>query len=398
MWQRLVRLHRYNGWNLLLLFVTGVMLFTPAVRVYLAPVRVAIKWVHIGSGLLSLLFLVLYLKDAAAHWLKLGKRVGQRLNVLLLGALLLGWGATGAVLWYHAALPPAWANLALLWHDRLTWFAIPWVVGHSVTRYFKLRLLPVTAEMEGRRAFLAGVGAFVGALLWRRVGQSAGFPGLEGPLVATHEPVGPDFQPPAVGTAPGAAAAVSAYPGSTWNGLPGEKPPGRQGRFRIYSVTDPMPVIKPEAWRLTVDGLVERPLALDWAGFTNLATTSQVSDFHCVTGWSVWGITWTGVLLRDLLVQAGVKPGATWVKFYSGDGIYTSAVPLEVAVGPDVLVAHQIDGAPLPGPLGGPVRLVVPNLYGWKSVKWLERIELIAQEHIGFWEERGYPNDARIRI
>jgi DMSO/TMAO reductase YedYZ molybdopterin-dependent catalytic subunit len=92
-----------------------------------------------------------------------------------------------------------------------------------------------------------------------------------------------------------------------------------------------------------------------------------------------------------------VKPEATWVKFYSGDGIYTSAIALDYALHPDVMVAHKIDGGPIPGPLGGPVRLIVPGMYGWKSVKWLNRIELIAKEHIGFWEERGYPNDARIR-
>lgn len=394
MWQRLVRLHRYNGWNLLLLFVTGVMLFMPAVRVYLAPVRFLVKWLHIGAGIVSLLFLLLYLRDAAAHWLKLGKRIGQRLNVLLLGALLLGWGATGVVLWFHADLPPAWANLALLWHDRLTWFALPWAVGHSVTRYFKIRLLPVTTELEGRRAFLAGAGAFVGALLWGRAGREAGVPGFEAPLVDSHAPVGPDFQPPKVGVPP---EEMTAYAGTTWGGVPGGQPPGRQGRFRIYSVTDPLPIVKKEEWRLTVDGLVERPLSLDWASFSSLPATSQLSDFHCVTGWSVWGVTWSGVLLKELIMQAGVKPGATWVKFYSGDGIYTSAVPLEVAIGSDVMVTYQIDGAPLPGPLGGPARLVVPKLYGWKSVKWLERIELIPEEHIGFWEERGYPNDGRIR-
>jgi hypothetical protein len=395
MWQRLVRLHRYNGWNLLLLFITGVMLFTPAVRVYLAPVRVGIKWLHIGSGVASLLFLLLYVGDSAAHWLKLGKRIGQRLNVILLGALLLGWGVTGVVLWAHASLPPAWANLALVWHDRLTWFAIPWVVTHSVTRYWKIRVLPVTTQMEGRRAFLAGAAAFAGALLWGGAGQKVGFPGMEGPFIGTHEPVGPDFQPPPVGQT--AAEDVTAWPGSQWNGMPGGKPPGRQGRFRIYSVTDPLPHIKTASWKLTVDGLVERPLSFDWEAFNGLPAVDQVSDFHCVTGWSVWGVTWTGVLLKAILDRAGVKPEATWVKFYSGDGIYTSAVPLEVAVQPDVMLPYKIDGGPLPSPLGGPVRLVIPTMYAWKSVKWLDRIELIPREHIGFWEERGYPNDARIR-
>jgi hypothetical protein len=396
MWQRLVRLHRYNGWNLLLLMITGIMLFTPAVRVYLAPVRVGIKLLHVGAGVASLLLLAIYLGDAAAHWLKLGKRIGQRLNVLLMCALLLAWGASGIVLVAHSKFPPAWANVALVWHDRLTWFAIPWVVGHSVTRYFKIRVLPVTTEMEGRRVFLAGAGAFAGALLWGGVGQKVGFPSMEGPFLFSHEPVGPGFEPPPVGEAP-SPEDITAEPDSIWNGLPGGKPPGTKGRFRIFSVTDPLPRIHTADWTLTVHGLVERPLSFNWDEFTALTAVSQVSDFHCVTGWSVWGVNWTGLTLKELLERAGVKPEATWVKFYSGDGIYTSAIALDYALHPDVMVAHKIDGGPIPGPLGGPVRLIVPGMYGWKSVKWLNRIELIAKEHIGFWEERGYPNDARIR-
>lgn len=119
-----------------------------------------------------------------------------------------------------------------------------------------------------------------------------------------------------------------------------------------------------------------------------------MSDFHCVTGWSVYKNTWEGIKLKDLLSQAGVKPTAKTVKFYSGDGVYTDTLTLEQADMDDVLVAVMHDGRPIPSDLGGPVRLIVPKMFAYKSVKWLNRIELIEGDHTGYWEQRGYSNDA----
>ncbi|MNP56176.1 TMAO/DMSO reductase [compost metagenome] len=92
--------------------------------------------------------------------------------------------------------------------------------------------------------------------------------------------------------------------------------------------------------------------------------------------------------------QAGVKPEAHSVKFYSGDGVYTDAITMDQAQMEDIMVAVMHDGKPIPADLGGPVRLVIPQMYAYKSVKWLNRIELIDSEHIGYWEERGYDKDA----
>lgn len=386
-YQRLTRLHTYNGWNLLFLVLTGVALFAPALRGLLAPVRTLLKYLHIGSGVLSLALLALYLPMAPGHWERLRRRVGQKANVVLLGALLLGWGGTGVALWLNRYLPAGVAEAALVWHNLLTWFAIPWAAAHALTRYFRIRLLPVTAPLqEDRRVMLAGAASAVGLLLWGRLGRAFGVPGLEGS-----------------GTGAGDRAANQHQPipeGAQFKPVPVSDPPkggGGKGRFRVYSVVEPLPSFDARTWQFTVTGLVEKPLTFTWEEFLALPRTVQVSNFHCVTGWSVYHVTWEGVTLSHLLEMAGVKAGATHVKLYSGDGVYTDAVPLDVARMPDVMAPYIMDGSPLPTALGGPVRLIIPQMYAYKSVKWLQGIELIPENHEGYWEVRGYPNDAWLR-
>lgn len=382
---RLTRLHNWNGWNLLFLLVSGVLLYAPGLRGPLAAVRQPLKYLHIASGVLSLGLLLAYLPGAAGHWDRLRRRIGQKANVVLLVGLLLGWGATGLVLVFNRSMPAGVAQAALAWHDVLTWFALPWASAHALTRYFKIRLLPVNAPLqEDRRVLVAGAATAAGALLWGRLGRALRLPGFEAPesprsAAELHQPLEPgaEFSPPPVSGAPQGG--------------------GSRGRFRVYTVVEPLPRFDARSWQFTVKGLVEKELAFTWEEFLRLPTTVQVSDFHCVTGWSVLNCTWQGVRLKDLLELAGVKPEARWVKFYSGDGEYTDSVDLSVASRDDVMLPFILDGSPLPTPLGGPVRLIIPAMYGYKSVKWLQAIELIAEEHIGYWEERGYPSDAWVR-
>jgi sulfoxide reductase catalytic subunit YedY len=132
--------------------------------------------------------------------------------------------------------------------------------------------------------------------------------------------------------------------------------------------------------------------------FLKLKRKVQVSDFHCVTGWSVYNNTWEGIPLSELLDKAGVDARAKFVEFYSGDKVYTDTLSLEQARMQDVMVAVLHDGKPIPQELGGPVRLIVPKMYTYKSVKWLQSIELLEKDHTGYWEQRGYDNDAWVRI
>lgn len=146
-------------------------------------------------------------------------------------------------------------------------------------------------------------------------------------------------------------------------------------------------------WHLRVYGLVENELNLDWVAFQAMHQVTDVSDFHCVTRWSQLDMDWQGVRARDLFALAQPKETARFVTLHSYDG-YTTNLPLDALLDDDVIIAHSVLGAPLTLEHGGPVRLVVPKRYAWKSAKWLKAIELHEFDHPGFWEVRGYHNEA----
>jgi DMSO/TMAO reductase YedYZ molybdopterin-dependent catalytic subunit len=164
--------------------------------------------------------------------------------------------------------------------------------------------------------------------------------------------------------------------------------------FRFYSVTGTEPVRSPMDYRLSVTGLVDHPITLTLADLHALPQTSLVRDFQCVTGWRVPGVPWAGVALPDLLELVGVQPAARAVRLTSFDGAYTESLSLPQARRRDVLVATRMLGGPVSRPHGGPVRLCVAPMYGYKSVKWLGGIELVDQVIPGFWERQGYDVDA----
>jgi DMSO/TMAO reductase YedYZ molybdopterin-dependent catalytic subunit len=168
------------------------------------------------------------------------------------------------------------------------------------------------------------------------------------------------------------------------------------GRFRIYSVTATLPQRSSTDYRLRIDGLVQRPIELSYADIHDrLPQVSLRRDFQCVTGWRVESVPWVGVPLRAVLDEAGVLPAATRVQFHSFDGTYTESLSLEQARRDDVLVAHSLEDKALTREHGGPVRLYVAPMYGYKSLKWLDHIELVDHvvDHGGYWEGRGYDLD-----
>ena len=153
------------------------------------------------------------------------------------------------------------------------------------------------------------------------------------------------------------------------------------------------PDISTDSWKLTIDGEVEHPFTLSWQDFIALPQTEDTSDFHCVTTWSKLNINWKGVRLLDLAALVQPKEMATHILCYGYDD-YTTNVSLEEALKPDVLLAHTAEGKPLPKEHGGPVRMITPQLYAWKGSKWINRIEFLSKNKLGFWEERGYSNTA----
>lgn len=159
--------------------------------------------------------------------------------------------------------------------------------------------------------------------------------------------------------------------------------------FRIYTVTDGYPSESDDAYRLVVDGLVGRPLELTLADLRARPATELVRAFQCVTGWRVPDVHWKGVLLSDLLDEAGVQPEARALTFGSFDGTYTESLTLEEGRRNDVIVAYEMAGAPLSREHGGPVRLYVAPMYGYKSIKWLSHIRVVDRVQPGYWETEG---------
>jgi DMSO/TMAO reductase YedYZ molybdopterin-dependent catalytic subunit len=166
------------------------------------------------------------------------------------------------------------------------------------------------------------------------------------------------------------------------------------GGWRIYTISGSMPTFDPATWRLQVGGLVDRPTTLTYRDLRALPRTHEVRTFHCVTGWTVDNVRWAGVRLSDLLDTVKPQFSAHAVQFTSAEAPYVDYLTLDQARLHDVLLAYQMDGAPLRREHGAPVRLVMPEMYGYKSVKWLNRIDLVAEAGSGYWEQLGYDRDA----
>ncbi|MDF2669453.1 MAG: oxidoreductase [Paenibacillus sp.] len=418
--KKLSALHTWNAWLVLLLTVSGILLFFQPFR-ELGVVRVLTKEAHIWLGLLSTVIVLIYLPKMIRHIRQLRGKPEQQWNLAVVLVLLVGWIVSGILLWQFRRFPPIWSNVALTLHDLITWVGVPYAIFHSVTRsrWLKMRRPGAVMQREtnGNRAQIQN-GAAIGergaaiqletprsisetirdVLYTRRSFIRWGIAGL---LVVL---IGPKFGRWLFSGGGSGGVDLSSYdPTKDGNAmLPAPQPlpdsivpigGGSQGQYRIYSVT-PIPAFSSDNWKFTLTGLVDKPQSWNWNEFTELARSVQVSDFHCVTGWSVYKNTWEGIKLSKLLEMAGVQSKALMVKFYSGDGVYTDSLTLAQAALDDVMVAVLLDGKPIPQKLGGPVRLIVPKMYAYKSVKWLQGIELIDEVHIGYWEVRGYDIDA----
>ena len=176
-------------------------------------------------------------------------------------------------------------------------------------------------------------------------------------------------------------------------GMGDRVPPGQflSNKFPVLTYGS-TPKVDLDTWKFRVFGLVEQEVKLTWDQFTKLTWTTVTADFHCVTQWSSLDNTWEGVTFPDLMTLAQPKPEAKFVMAHCFGG-YTTNLPLEVAM-EEGLLAHKQDGEPLGEGHGWPLRLIIPSRYGWKSAKWLNGIELIAEDAPGFWEQRGYNNNA----
>jgi len=151
--------------------------------------------------------------------------------------------------------------------------------------------------------------------------------------------------------------------------------------------------LTPSTWSLNLHGDVDRPATLSFADLLRFPQQDQVNDVHCVTSWTKLGMRWRGVPFRAVAEAVGVRPTVRFVVMECEQG-FTTSLPYEALRESDVLLAHTVDGAPLPSEHGGPVRMLVPHRYFYKSAKWLRGLKFVREDEPGFWEVRGYSNIA----
>jgi DMSO/TMAO reductase YedYZ molybdopterin-dependent catalytic subunit len=160
-------------------------------------------------------------------------------------------------------------------------------------------------------------------------------------------------------------------------------------------ITHKNPPIDLERWVLGVDGEVENPVEFNWQEFLKLPSTESKSDFHCVEGWSVTDCTWYGVRFSSLVMIVKPKKDAKYAFFKCSDG-YTTSLDLKDLLKDNVILAYKLNGWNLEESLGGPMRLIVPDKYAYKSAMWVNRITLTKTKELGYWEKRGYSNTADV--
>jgi len=183
---------------------------------------------------------------------------------------------------------------------------------------------------------------------------------------------------------------------------PKKLPPGQSEIYAILRWNINHPGIIPEnppidlkKWTLTIDGEVENPLKLNWKGLLGLPATESKSDFHCVEGWSVRNCNWHGVKFSALAQIVKPKKDARCAFFECADG-YTTSLEIKDLLEDNVILAYKLNGEYLDEPIGGPVRLVVPDKYTYNSAMWVQQIVFSKRKELGHWEKRGYSDTADV--
>jgi len=169
----------------------------------------------------------------------------------------------------------------------------------------------------------------------------------------------------------------------------------RVKQFLIRSI-EVTPHVDLTAWRLKIEGLVENPLTLRFDEIQALPRKIQTKNFICVEGWGLDDQIWEGVHLQEIFSKMKINSNAKFVSFYATAGQYHDSLSIQEALEPETLLAYRLNGKDLPPENGFPLRLVIPRMYAYKGVKWVERIVLTERQEIGYWEKAGYPADGSI--
>ena len=151
-----------------------------------------------------------------------------------------------------------------------------------------------------------------------------------------------------------------------------------------------------KSWRLTIEGLVEKPITLPFDEIESLPKKIQVKNFICVEGWGLDDQKWEGVHLKEIFSKVKISPKAKFVSFYATGGQYKDSLSIQEAIEQETMLAYRLNGKGLLPENGFPLRLVIPRMYGYKGVKWVERIVFTEEQEIGYWEQRGYSTDGSV--
>jgi sulfoxide reductase catalytic subunit YedY len=377
-------LHRIHAWVTSLLIFTGLLLYSQFFRGTLADIRIYMQDTHVFLGVIFLATILVYLRVLVNHWDQL---VGHSNRIFLTGlyvSIALAAITTGLLLFFKIDLQGIIGYSTLGLHKVVGVVIFSAVFYHALYYLFSPKMdigeLQNESPLTSRRIFLRW-GIAIATLLgggsmakWVISKADEGL--LERPKSKFNNCNEMSPQPmPSLGSLPPIGG-------------------GYKGEFEIFKVTSRIPCANSQTWQFRVFGLVDSPMTLSWGEFLEIPRKVQISNFHCITGWNVYDVTYEGILLSQLLSLAKTKSDAKYVKLYSADGVYTSSLSLDQARMEDVMIVVLMDGKPIPSDLGGPARLIVPRMYGYKGVKWLNAVELIQEPYLGFWEERGYANDA----
>lgn len=380
-------LHRIHAWVTSLLMVTGFLLYSQFLRGTFAGIRIYMQNAHVFLGVVFIATILVYLRMLLGnrnYLVKYNMRIlftGLYLfiaiSAIITGLLLVAKNDLQGIVGYstidlHRVIGIV-IFLSVCYHS----FYFLWSSSQDVGD------LPNESPQTNRRLFIRwsiAIAALVsggGMAKWMISRSDEGLPRKRQGKFNNCNVMSP--QPtPSLGSVPPIGG-------------------GYKGEFEVFKVTSRIPCANSQTWQFRLFGLVDNPMTLSWSDFLQIPRKVQISNFHCITGWNVYDVTYEGILLSQLLTLAKTQSNAKYVKLYSADGVYTSSLSIAQAKMEDVMVVVLMDGEPIPSDLGGPARLIVPQMYAYKGVKWLNAIELIDEAYFGFWEERGYENDAWVK-
>lgn len=357
--RRVKGVHHLHGIFFLLLLTSGLLLYFSETRTMFNQWQFPLVGFHIWTAFTYLAFVLLSLVYVFRYlWHKpYAKKVNVWLNVLF----FLTWVISGLFMYFQASLPVEVRNIAVDIHSWATFLFLPWVIVHSVGHVLakqipwpawfggKAEVPPIIQENRlERRDFVKF--SLIGVLFM-----------LFGGWMKWLTPV------------------LSA---------PGDGPQ-RRGYFRIYNVTNDYPRYEEGEWELKVDGLVNEPATLNMRDLGILPRSTIVDDFHCVTGWSVRHVEMTGVRIQDVFELYGIVPQGKYVTAYSGDHVYFDSFRVDQLMEDEAMFIFQFDGLDLSHAQGYPCRVYHPEMWGYKSVKWVNRLEFTDERDIGYWQTYG---------